>query len=189
MRKKTTTFHPLRTLTRWVFRVDIFHMLVLVGSFLGLVFLLGGISGATSRIRLALHSRRLRRHGVTVEAEVLRSRALSDNRRDAPSAVFIVGQWPWKQAYYKGEFTVPARWWKERAGTSIAVRIDPNRPQFASIEHGSTNHGWKALLVLAWIVMAVVGLAFLFRTVAFACDQVQYDFIEPVCQSLSGVLP
>ncbi len=161
-------------------------LVLLVGLFLGLTFLLGGLSGAFSRVRLGLQSRRMRRRGVTVDAEVLSRRTLSGNQGDAGSGFLVTGQWLWGQAQYQGEFTVPEHWWEGRGGLKIPVRIDPRRPHLAVVESGSRNPVWELLFALVWFVMAVVGLFFLSRTVAVACDQVRYESLEPICESLRG---
>jgi hypothetical protein len=36
--------------------------------------------------------------------------------------------------------------------------------------------------------MAIVGAVFLFRSAAYACDPVQFDFLEPMCQSVRGIV-
>ena len=161
-------------------------LVLLVGLFLGLTFLLGGLSGAVGRVRLGLQSRRMRRRGVTVDAEVLSRRTLSGNRGDAGSGFLVTGQWLWGQAQYQGEFTVPEHWWEGRGGLKIPVRIDPKRPHLAVVESGSINPVRELLSAFVWFAMAVVGLFFLFRSVTVACGQVRYDSLEPICESLRG---
>lgn len=121
-----------------------------------------------------------------VQAEVLSRRLLPGKSGDADSTFLIAGQWLWGRAQYQGEFTVPEPWWEGRGGLKIPVRIDPKKPQVAEIETGSRNPVWELLFALVWIAMAVVGLFFLFRSVAVACDQVRYDSLEPICESLRG---
>lgn len=161
-------------------------LVLLIGLFLGLVFLLGGLSGASSRVRLGMQRMRMRRRGVTVDAEVLSRRTLSGNAGNARSGFLVTGQWLWGQAQYQGEFTVPEHWWEGRGGLTIPVRIDPKKPHLAVVESGSRNPVWELLFALVWFVMAVVGLFFLFRSVTVACDQVRYDTLEPICESLRG---
>ena len=163
-------------------------MLVLVGLFLGLVFLLAGTSGALSRLREGLRSMRIRRRGMNIDAEILRSQPLTTGRSHEPAAVLISGQWEWGEELYKGEFTVPGRWWEERDGASIAVRVDPNRPHVAEVAGESPSHVWAIALAVGWLIMAIVGAVFLFRSAAYACDPVQFDFLEPMCQSVRGVV-
>lgn len=163
-------------------------MLVLLGLFLGLVFVLGGTSGAMSRLRLGLQSIRIRRRGMNIDAEILRSQPIGDRRGDRPSAVLIAGQWQWGEENYKGEFTVPGRWWDERQGTSIAVRIDPNRPHVAQVSGETPSPVWAMALAVGWLIMAVVGLLFLYRSATVACNPVQYDLLEQACQSVRFVV-
>ncbi len=66
-------------------------MLVFVGLFLGLVFLLAGTSGALSRLREGLRSMRIRRRGMNIDAEILRSQPLTTGRCHEPAAVLIPG--------------------------------------------------------------------------------------------------
>jgi hypothetical protein len=160
-------------------------LVLLVGLFLGLVFLLGGLSGAVSRIQMGLQTMRMRRRGITVDAEVLSRRMLADKAGDAPSEFLVTGQWLWGEAQYQGEFTVPERWWESSGGLS-SVRIDPKRPHLAVVESGLINPVRELLLASVWFIMAVVGLFFLFRSVTVACDQVRYDSLEPICESLRG---
>jgi len=163
-------------------------MLVLVGLFLGLVFLLGGLSGAATRLRTGLRSLRIQRRGMNVDAEILRSQPLTTGRRGSPSAVLIAGQWQWGQQRYKGEFTVPGQWWEERQGTSIAVRIDPNRPEVAEVSGEKPSHVWAIALAVGWLIMAVVGAAFLVKSGTYACDLVEFDSLEPICQSVRAAI-
>ena len=161
-------------------------LVFLIGLFLGLVFLLAGLSGASSRVRLWMQRMRMRRRGVTVEAEVLSRRTLSGIASDARSGFLVTGQWLWGQTQYQGEFTVPEHWWEGRGGLRIPVRIDPKKPHRAVVESGSRNPVWDLLFALVWFVMAVVGLFFLLRSVSVACDQVRFDALEPICESLRG---
>ncbi len=161
-------------------------LVLLVGLLLGLVFLLGGLSGALSRARRGMQSMRMRRRGVTVDAEVLSRRTLHGTAGDARSAFLVTGQWLWGQAQYQGEFTVPEHWWEGRGGLRIPVRIDPRKPHVAVVESGSRSPAWELLFALVWFVMAVVGVFFLFRSMTVACDQVRYDSLEPICESLRG---
>ena len=161
-------------------------MLVFAGLLLGLVFFLGGTSGAMNRFRLGLQSRRISRYGTNVHAEILRSQPIGASRRGIPSEVLIAGQWQWGKERFNGEFTVPGRWWEDRKGTSIAVRIDPNRPHIAEVIGESPNSTWVLALAIGWLIMAVVGAFFLYRSATVACDPVQFDVLEPVCQLFLG---
>jgi hypothetical protein len=161
-------------------------LVLLIGVFLGLVFLLAGTSGAVSRFRGGRRTMRLRRRGVTVPAEVLSRQPVSDERGDAVSACVITGQWEWGHESYKGRFTVSTSWWEEHAGISIPVRIDPNRPHIAEIPLESGSPVGKMLIGVAFLVMAVVGIGFLARSATVACDQAQYGFLEPICESVRG---
>jgi hypothetical protein len=161
-------------------------LVLLIGLFLGLVFLLAGTSGAVSRFRTGRRTMRLHRRGVTVQAEVLSRRPVSDERGDAGSACVITGQWDWAHKSYKGQFTVPMSWWEEHAGISIPLRIDPNRPHIAEIPLGSGSPVGTMLLAVAFLIMAVVGIGFLAGSASVACDQAQYDFLEPFCESVRG---
>ncbi len=163
-------------------------MLVLVGLFLGLVFLMAGASGALSRLQVGLRSMRIRRRGTIIDAEILRSQPLTTGRGGTPSAVLIAGQWKWGEKHYQGEFTVPGRWWEEREGVSIAVRVDPNRPHIAEVAGESPSNVWAIALAVSWLIMAIVGAVFLFRSAGYACDPVQYDFLEPMCQSVHSIV-
>ncbi len=158
----------------------------MVGLFLGLTFLLGGLSGAMSRIQLGMQSMRMRRRGVTVGAEVLSRRMLSDKTGDAPSAFLVTGQWLWGEVHYQGEFTVPERWWASSGGLRIDVRIDPKRPHVAVVEFGSKSPARELVLASVWFAMAVAGLFFLFRSVTVACGEVRHDSLEPMCEVLRG---
>lgn len=162
-------------------------LVLLIGLFLGLVFLLAGTSGAVSRFRAGRRTMRLRRRGVTVQAEVLSRQPVSDERGDADSACVITGQWEWGHQSYKGRFTVPTSWWEEHAGISIPLRIDPNRPHVAEIPLESGSPAGKMLIAVAFLIMAVVGIGFLARSAAVACDYARYDYLEPFCESVQGV--
>jgi hypothetical protein len=159
-------------------------LVLLIGLFLGLVFLLAGASGAITRFRAGWRTMRLRRRGVTVQAEVLSRR--SEDRDDGAAACVITGQWEWGNQSYKGRFTVPTSWSQEHAGISIPVRIDPNRPHIAEIPLESGSPAGKMLIAVAFLIMAVVGIGFLARSATVACDQDEYDFLEPICQSVQG---
>lgn len=161
-------------------------LVLLIGLFLGLVFLLAGTSGAVSRFRAGRRTMRLRRRGVTVPAEVLSRQAVSVERGDAVPACVITGQWEWGHQSYKGRFTVPTSWWEEHAGISVPVRIDPNRPQVAEIPLESENLTGKMLMAVAFLIMAVVGIGFLARSATVACSEAQYAFLEPFCESVRG---
>ena len=78
-------------------------------------------------------------------------------------------------------------WWDEEGGTSIPVRIDPDRPQNAEIGEDWGYPGLTLLLATAFFVMAGVGLFFLVRSVSGACNPVQFDLIEPVCEYVPAV--
>ena len=71
---------------------------------------------------------------------------------------------------------------------SIAVRVDPNRPHVVELVGESPSHVWAIALAVGWLIMAVVGAVFLFRSAGYACDPIQYDFLEPMCQSVRGVV-
>lgn len=161
-------------------------MVFMVGLFLGLVFLLAGLTGAWSRYRSGMRSLRIRRSGANVEAEILRSSPLDTNRRGAPTAVLVAGQWEWNSQRYRGEFTVPGSWWDERSGTSIAVRIDPNRPELAELRDEVPSPSWAIVLAIGWLIMAAAGAFFLIRSTVGACDPVQNPLLEPLCQSIVG---
>lgn len=161
-------------------------MLVFAGLLLGLVFLLGGTSGAMNHFRLGMQSMRINRRGTNVEAEILRSQPIGAVGGDTPSAVLIAGQWQWGGERFNGEFTVPGDWWDERHGSSIAVRIDPNRPHIAEVKGESQSPVWPLVLSAVWLIMAVVGAFFLYRSGAVACDPVQFDILEPVCLWVRG---
>ncbi len=161
-------------------------LVLLIGLFLGLVFLLGGLSAALSRLRLGMQSIRMQRRGVTVDAEVLSRRMLASKAGDARSSFLVTGQWLWGQEQYQGEFTVPEQWWEGRGGLRIPVRIDPSKPHVAVVASGSRKPIWELLVALVWLVMAAVGLFFLFKSMTVACDQVRYDSLEPICESLRG---
>ncbi len=141
-----------------------------------------------SRIQVGLRSMRISRRGMNIDAEILRSQPLTIGPSGAPSAVLIAGQWELGEERYKGEFTVPGRWWEERQGVSIAVRVDPNRPHVVELVGESPSHVWAIALAVGWLIMAVVGAVFLFRSAGYACDPIQYDFLEPMCQSVRGVV-
>lgn len=166
--------------------VDIVSMLFFVGLSLGLVFFLAGVSGAWSRYRTGMRSLRIRRGGANVEAEILRSAPMETNRRGAPTAVLVAGQWEWNSQRYRGEFKVPGSWWDERSGTSIAVRIDPNRPEVAELRDQVPTPSWAIVLTIGWLIMAAVGVFFLVRSAGAACDPVQHALLEPLCRSLTG---
>ena len=157
-------------------------LVLLVGMTVGLVFLLGGLTGAATRLHTGRRSLRIQRSGVTVDAEVL-SRRGSDDRR---SAYAVTGQWRWGQANYTGEFTIPMRWWEDLGGMSIPIRIDPNRPQVAEILDGDGNPTLTLALGVAFIVMAVIGLVFLASSLTVACDQAVYELLEPLCEPFRG---
>lgn len=155
-------------------------MLALAGFFLGLVFLLAGLSGATSRVRTGNRWRRLKQRGVTVDAEVL-SRVPAEGDTDGCT---ITTRWEYENDSYRGEFTVPEEWWERHGGTSIRVRIDSAKPGVAEIALQAKSPTWTLAVAIIWIVMAVVGALFLFRSVTMGCDQSQFGFLEPVCESV-----
>jgi hypothetical protein len=161
-------------------------MLFFIGLSLGLVFFFAGISGAWSRFLTGLRSLRIRRNGTNLDAEILRSRPLRMNRKGIPTAVLIAGHWEWNGQRHTGDFTVPGRWWDQRKGTSIRVRIDPNRPGVAELVDELPNPSWAIVLAVGWLIMAAVGAFFLFRSATGACDPVQYALLEPLCQTLAG---
>jgi len=155
-------------------------MLVLAGFFLGLVFLLAGLSGAASRVRTGNRWRRLEQRGVTVDAEVLsRVPAEGDTK-----GCTITTRWEYEDDSYRGEFTVSEDWWEKHGGTTIQVRIDSNKPQVAEIALQAKSPNWTLLVAMIWLVMAVVGAFFLFRSITMGCDQSQFELIEPVCESV-----
>lgn len=161
-------------------------MLFFVGLSLGLVFFFAGISGAWSRFHTGLRSLRIRRNGMNLDAEILRTQPLRTNRKGAPTSVLVAGQWEWNGRGHTGEFTVPGRWWDEHQGTSIRVRIDPNRPGVAELADESPNPSWAILLAVGWLIMAAVGALFLLRSATVACDPVQHQLLGPLCQTLAG---
>lgn len=155
-------------------------MLVLAGFFLGLVFLLAGSSGAISRAQTGSRWRRLEQRGVTLNAEVL-SRVPSEG---ADSGCTVTTRWEFEDNSYQRKFTVPNEWWDKHGGTTIQVRVDSNRPEFAELALLKKSPHWTMLVAVIWFAMAVVGLFFIFRSVTMGCDQLQFDPIEPVCESV-----
>jgi hypothetical protein len=154
-------------------------LVLLVGAFVGLVFLLGGISGSATRIRSGLRSMRLRNRGTTVDAEVLTSVNRSEEK-----GVAITGHWTWGQESYKRQFIVSDRWWMVNGGLTIPVRLDPNRPRVAEIDEGGRGPMLSIALGVAFGVMAVVGAAFLFRAAGAACDTAGLDFLDTICERI-----
>ena len=158
-------------------------MLVLAGFFLGLVFLLAGVSGGVSRARIGFQWRRLEQRGVTVDAEVL-SRVPAEG---VEGACKITTQWEWEQNLHRREFTVAEEWWDRHGGTTIPIRIDSSRPSFGAIAAQAKNPTWTLLVALIWFVMAIVGVFFLFRSVTMGCDQSEFGFLEPLCESVQAL--
>lgn len=158
-------------------------MLVLAGFFLGLVFLLAGLSGGVSRARIGSRWWRLEQRGVTVDAEVL-SRVPAEGDT---AACKITTQWEWQGNSHGREFTVPQEWWDKHGGTTIRVRIDSGRPQVAEIALQARSPTWTLLVALIWFGMAVVGVFFLVRSVTMGCDQSEFEFLDSVCESLQAL--
>lgn len=156
-------------------------LVVLGGSFLGVVFFFGGISGAFNRLRQGMRTVRLRKRGVTVDAEVLSRRDLPET---GPDGFAVTAQWTWGGKNYTGDFQVSNRWWEDHGGTSIPIRINPDRPRTSTVAHGTGRAVGKLLVGTAFLIMAVVGLGFLFRSLTVACDQTQLDFLGSVCNIL-----
>ena len=145
-----------------------------------MVFLLAGLSGGVSRARIGSRWWRLEQRGVTVDAEVL-SRVPAE--RDAAGCK-ITTQWEWEEKFHRREFTVPQEWWDRHGGTTIRVRIDSSRPKVAEIALQARSATWTLLVALIWFGMAVIGVLFLFRSVTMGCDQSEFGFLEPVCESV-----
>ncbi len=160
-------------------------MLVLfVGLLLGLVFFLGGLSGAATRFRRAFQALRFRRSGVRLDAEILARRAAE--RRPTKDQV-VTGQWVWGERNYRDEFTVPETWLAERGGTlTMPVRIDPDRPHRAVVEDDPSSSPFLDLVVaLVWVAMAAVGVLFLVAAWPAACSQPDFDeLLQPICDAL-----
>lgn len=161
-------------------------MLFFLGMFLGLVFFLAGLTGAWNRLNTGMRSLRIKRNGTNLQAEILRSHPLSHKRSGTPTAVLVAGQWEWGSQRYRGEFTVPGRWWEERDGTALAVRIDPNRPDIAELPGEIPNPSWAVVLAIGWLIMGAAGAFFLVRSASIACDPIQHALLEPICQALAG---
>lgn len=156
------------------------------GLLIGLIFLLAGVTGAWTRFNTGRRSLRIKRNGMNLQAEILRSQPMSHKRNGVPSAVLVAGQWEWGSQRYRGEFRVPGRWWEERDGTGIAVRIDPNRPDVAELPGEIPNSSWAIVLAVGWLIMAAVGGFFLARSASIACDPIQHALLEPICDALIG---
>jgi Protein of unknown function (DUF3592) len=157
-------------------------LVLIVGLLLGLVFLLGGLTAAADRLRSGLRSMRLRRHGTTITAEVLKSTKRSDEGRG--KGVLVTGHWEWGSNSYRKQFTVSDRWWMANGGLTIPVRVDPDRPQRAAVDVSSRSPVWTLLIAAAFIVMAVVGVVFLFQSAITACDSAELDILKPLCESV-----
>ncbi len=153
---------------------------LLIGSFLGLVFLFGGISGAAARIRSGWRSMRLRGRWTTVQAEVLKSTVRSAD--GSGRGVAVIAQWSWGQATYKKEFIVPEKWWMVNGGLSVPVRVNPDKPRRAHIEEAERSPVRALLLATGFCVMAIVGVVFLIQSAATACDSPELEFLGPICQ-------
>lgn len=157
-------------------------MLFFVGLFLGLVFLLAGLTGTWTRCRTGIRSLRIRRFGTNVDAEVLRSSPTRTSRSGDPAEFLVAAQWEWSGLRYRREFTVPDSWRDERSGTSLAIRIDPNRPDLAELRDEVPSPSWEIVLAIGWLIMAVVGVFFLVRSAGSACDPLQHALLEPLCR-------
>ena len=150
----------------------------------GLGFFAGGVRMSFGAVKRAVRAFRLRMSGVVEPAEILDRRFVSAPKGDAPSDFFLTVRWRTGSGYHSGEFQVPHAWWKLPEGSSVRVRVNPEKPDIAVIEHWSSNPYWQLGVALIWIVGAFVGMLLMFGVAREACGSVRNEVLEPICEYL-----
>jgi len=156
---------------------------IVFGLVVGLIFFLGGIGWLINGIRDIWRWLRTRRGGVVVEAQILDRQATHDNS-DAPPTYYGTLRWLYGSGEHTSELQIPERWYQSPEGEPVPIRIHPDRPAKATIEHWSANPAWKLLGVIFGMVALFVGLALLGFATSEACNPVQYDVFTPACDFL-----
>ena len=162
----------------WLVDMDIVVFVV------GLLLLAGGVRMSFGAVRKAVRAVRLRTSGVVEPAEILDRRFASDPKGDAPSDFFLTVRWRSGSGYHSGEFQVPHAWWELPEVSSVPVRVNPEKPDIAVIEHWSSNPYWKLGVALLWMVGALAGVALMFGVAREACSSIRNEFLEQICKYL-----
>ena len=79
-------------------------------GFFGLAFFLAGISFMRNGIRVVWRWMRMRREGVTVEADIVERRFIQDHKAEAPPAHFGTLRWGYGSGYHTSELKIPEKW-------------------------------------------------------------------------------
>ena len=164
------------------------NWVLLALAVLGFVFVAGGV-GRVWRSWKSIWRWLGTRGGEIVEAEIIDRRMHSPEQ--GPSVFYGTLRWLYGNGEHIAELQIPKRWYGLPKGDPVDLRINPNRPDIAVIEHWTGNPTWKLLGLSFGLVVAVLGLGMLLLALGNAFISEYQDCLnwlpEPFCQTLASL--